>query len=54
VANVWPCPTRTCPRNDKNNFALGVQMFALIQQLIGSSGRHPAGGARTAPAPRLR
>jgi len=50
VANVVALPTRTCQERQEQLRA-GVQMFALIQQLIGSSGRHPS---RRRPQQRLR
>lgn len=41
VASVVTLPHAHLPKNDRSNFALGVEMFALLQQLIGAD--HPAG-----------
>jgi hypothetical protein len=51
VASVVTLPHAHLPKEDKNNFALGVEMFVLVQHLIGTS--DPETG-ETASAPRLR
>lgn len=50
VVNAVTLPHAHMPKDDTNNFALGVEMFALVQHLIGASGPRPE---ETRPAPRL-